>query len=265
LDHDFSVDCDDPALADHVAELLGPLALEGTAPTSYEIAGDRLLFEGTEVVRTAVPGELVGYLVWHVNRHAVALSPRYVLLHAAAASTDGGAAPRAVVLPGPPDAGKTTLVTALVEAGMAYLTDEAVALDPRTGLVVPFPKSLTLGRGAWPLFPHLEPPRTEGAIRYDYGVWSVDPRRIRADAIGGPARPAAVVFPEYRAGAAAECRPLRGSEALTALARLAFNLGDHGPAGFDLLASMVRACRCYRLTAGTVHGARDAVLAIAAS
>jgi hypothetical protein len=50
---------------------------------------------------------------------------------------------RAVVIPGQPGAGKTTLTAALVRAGARYLSDEFAPIDER-GRVHPFPKSLSM-------------------------------------------------------------------------------------------------------------------------
>jgi hypothetical protein len=48
---------------------------------------------------------------------------------------------RAIVLPGRPEAGKTTLTAALVRAGATYLSDEFAPLDDR-GRAHPYPKAL---------------------------------------------------------------------------------------------------------------------------
>ena len=48
----------------------------------------------------------------------------------------------AVALPGHMEAGKTTLTAGLVRAGLGYLTDEALAFDRETLLVLPIPEAV---------------------------------------------------------------------------------------------------------------------------
>ncbi len=76
-------------------------------------------------------------------RTAIALeAPGLVFVHAGVVAVDG----RAIVIPGPSMAGKTTLVAALVRAGATYLSDEYAVLDTG-GLVHPYPRRLSV-RGA---------------------------------------------------------------------------------------------------------------------
>jgi hypothetical protein len=55
---------------------------------------------------------------------------------------------KAIVLPGPSFAGKTTLVAALVRAGATYYSDEFAVLDER-GLVHPYAKPLSIRSNGW--------------------------------------------------------------------------------------------------------------------
>jgi hypothetical protein len=87
---------------------------------------------------------------------AVARRSRLLWLHAGAVLLDR----RALVLPGPSFAGKSTLVDALVGRGARYLSDEWVAIDGRCRVhALPRPPRLREGRprqsveetGDWPL------------------------------------------------------------------------------------------------------------------
>ena len=105
--------------------------------------------------------------------------------------TDG----RTVVVHGASGAGKTTLTTALVQAGLAYVTDETVCLDPDTLVIEPFTKPLTVKPGSQKLLAHLAPPPDE--VSEGSGNWQLPPERL-----GGPPlpdaelRPAVIVFPD---------------------------------------------------------------------
>ena len=94
----------------------------------------------------------------------------HLLLHAGgSAGTDG----RTVVVHGVSGAGKTTLTAALVQAGLAYVTDETVCLDPDTLVIEPFPKPLTVKPGSQELLAHLAPPPDE--ISEGSGNWQLPP------------------------------------------------------------------------------------------
>lgn len=92
-------------------------------------------------------------------------------------------------------AGKTTLTAALVQSGLAYVTDETVCLDPHTLVIEPFTKPLTVKPGSQELLAHLAPPG--GEVSEGSGNWQLPPERL-----GGPPlpdtelRPAVIVFPD---------------------------------------------------------------------
>jgi hypothetical protein len=115
-----------------------------------------------------------------------------LLLHAGGAAASDG---RAVIVHGASGAGKTTLTTALVAQGLAYITDETVCLEPKTVEIEPFTKPLTVKPGSQELLAHLRPPDDE--VSEHSGNWQLPPERL-----GGPdlpkARllPALIVFPE---------------------------------------------------------------------
>lgn len=63
--------------------------------------------------------------------------PDLLWLHAGAAAFNG----RAVLFPGAPGGGKSTLVTSLCARGWSYLSDEIAPLDPLSHAVLPFPQT----------------------------------------------------------------------------------------------------------------------------
>jgi len=115
-----------------------------------------------------------------------------LLLHAGGSTSIGG---HTVIVHGASGAGKTTLTTALVQAGLAYVTDETVCLDPDTLVIEPFTKPLTVKPGSQKLLAHLAPPPEE--VSEGSGNWQLPPDRL-----GGPPlpdtelRPAVIVFPD---------------------------------------------------------------------
>ena len=109
--------------------------------TLQATAGSYDLLDGTDVVRAGIdPSVAAATVMWHLNTIATRTSP-HLILHAAAVAAPGGGV---VVLAGASGAGKSTLAAACLAAGLQYLTDELVAIDLEAGLIVPYPKPLSL-------------------------------------------------------------------------------------------------------------------------
>jgi hypothetical protein len=90
-----------------------------------------------------------------LRQSLAARAPRRTFVHAGVVGWRG----RAIVVPGRSRSGKTTLVTELVRAGAAYLSDEFAVLDAR-GRVHPFAKRLSI-RGPGGCDFHVERPSVE--------------------------------------------------------------------------------------------------------
>jgi hypothetical protein len=249
LDFTFVVRCTDARLGTQLERLFAPFATDDEPRYEYSVVGSGApdesidLYENGALVERAPT--VVEHLMWRVNRHVVESSGRYLLLHAAAAQLDDAG----VILPAPSGSGKTTLVAGLVRGGLGYITDEAVALDPQTGLLEPYPKALAVEPGSWDVLSDLEP---EGMADRDLArstttQWLVEPMSIRADAIGTRCRAGLVIGPTYEPGAATELRPISRAEGVALLVENSFNFARHGQQGLHLLVETLRHADCYRL------------------
>lgn len=209
--------------------------------------------DGRRLVRGAVPATILEFMLWDVSRTAIASAHGYFAVHAAAASWRGSG----IVMPGPPEAGKSTLVAGLTRAGFAYLTDEAALIDPQTAMLHPFPRSLWLERTSVEAVfgPNAEP------LRWGTGrQFHVRPADLRPRAIGRPCPIRYVVAPSYEAGARTALEPMSRAEAVTTLAGQAFQLGQFGGEGIRLLGRVVEAADCYRVLVGDLDHAVRLVL-----
>jgi hypothetical protein len=192
------------------------------------------------------PSWLLSYLTWHVNREVVARSTNWVLVHAAAASCDG----IGVLLPARPEAGKTTLVAGLIRAGFDYLTDEAAAINADTLNIDPYPKPLSIDRGAWAVLGGAVSQPNGVADRFFVGQRQVNPCSIRENSISDSVVPSLVVFPEYVEGSPTVLEPLSGTQGLLRLLQNTFDFARNGPRNLSVLAELVRQSACYRLVNG---------------
>jgi hypothetical protein len=181
------------------------------------------LWDDGRIVRQGIePVIAAATVIWRLNAIA-GESTGHVLIHGACVAAPGGGA---VLLPGGTGAGKSTLTAACVAAGLAYLSDELVALDCVTGTIAPYPKPLTLDGE------RLVPASSLGAVA------------------GRPATPSAIVFPRYEPGTTVSEAPLDHAWALLALAAHATNLAALGERALVWLAGVALTCPAHQLTYG---------------
>ena len=248
----WRISCDDLALARFVGELYAPMLDDsrgGDPAVTYRLTmacGDRpgeVHRDGELLVQSPRPARLLGKLVWAINRQVIDASGQRLLLHAAAAADPRG---RVVLLPAPMESGKTTLVAGLLDHGLAYLTDEAAAVEPDLS-VHGFRKPLSIDKGSWEVLEHHRPVLPAGLAAYLDDQWQVAPHRFASVIPRGVL--AGIVFPSYRAGEATALERLHPVSALD-LAR-ASTFGQPGqplPAEkMARLAQVVTSVPCFTL------------------
>jgi hypothetical protein len=192
-----------------------------------------------------------------------ALHPEHVEVARARREGRGRARQRAILFPAPMEAGKSTLAAALLRTGYRYVTDEAVALDPSTLEVQPYPRPINVDRGSWALLRDLRPVIPTGVEPYCAEQWHISPLDVRPGAVARPSRPHVLVFPQYEADKRTHTRPMGPARALYELVGCAFNLDRLGAQGFGALARLAASTRPFRLTVGDLGRACAAVDRIA--
>jgi len=264
LEHTFEVVVEEGWASEPVAPVIAPFRVHtGTSASRprvrYEIRGDGRegrvsAYAGEERLATGRTSQAVlGGLAWHINRSVIEHSvERYVLMHAAAATLAGVT----VVLAADMESGKTTTVAGLLRSGFDYVTDEAVAIDPDSGRVAPFPKTLSLDPGSWALFPECAPPeRFHPRLQ-----WFVETQRLGARTCFSPVEtPEIVLFPKYVAGARTEVLPVTRAEAAHELARMTFAFPLNPRRNLATTARLARTATCGRLRIGDLEQAVDLV------
>lgn len=200
---------------------------------------------------------LAGVFLWHLNQRVMLETTSTLTIHAGVVSQGG----RALIFPGDANAGKSTIVAALVQAGFRYLSDEAALIDLGSAIVHPYHRSLALEPGSWGLLPALRPRHRPGGFPPPRDVWLLPPDEIRPDCLGTSCAPAFVIFPQVAAGEGLSMRPVSRAESVRRLARRATNLRARGIPGFDALVRTVEASSCWEIN---LDGVEDAVRAIRA-
>ena len=245
----FSLTVDDPGLQAVFATAYSACASEDVPTTRLRVecttehTEDRfsLYIDDVLVLEPTTRASLVDRVVWEVNQGVIRTRPQVLLLHAAAVELEH----RAIVISARSGAGKSTLAAALVRAGLRYLTDEAVAFDPDSGSVVPYPKPIALHEDVWSMFPELAPLPPDASelvstVRY------VTPAEL-GGRVGGASTPAMVILPCRVPSSDAAMYSLSRAEAAMSLAEQAFSFLDAGTEALKLLARMLQRCECYRL------------------
>jgi hypothetical protein len=139
----YTITVSDPTWARALTELWDDFVTTAASPglpVEIDVEGDKtwLRLPGEPRLPFDEPWTLAEVLRYHLAEGALRNTSGLVLVHGAAVVRDG----TAVLLVGPSGAGKTSLTLALLAAGWSLGSDDAAPLDPATGLIHPFPKSL---------------------------------------------------------------------------------------------------------------------------
>jgi hypothetical protein len=256
LSYSFRIHTNVASLRRELDRLLEPFrTAEGNGIPEYRLVHNEAnrpqyaMFRDGERVRSfPKPEQLIDHLLWEVSSRALQMIEGFLAIHASVASWKG----RAVVLPAPPDSGKTTLVAGLTQAGFDYLSDEAALIDPSTALVHPFPRALAMESGSFEAVFGAAP---GGALGTGPRRFHVSPDQLRPEAIGRSCPIAYVIAPSYDRNDATALDPVGRAEALTLLVRNSFNFDRFGSAGLALLANIVKTAQCYRLRVADLESA----------
>jgi HprK-related kinase A len=184
---------------------------------------------------------------WGLNWSVATLCGADIVAHAAVLARNG----RAIVLPGQPGAGKSTLCAALALSGWRLLSDELTILARDSGHVMGVPRPISLKEASIDvirsLFPDAvlsEPVRDtrKGAIAY------VRPPDASVQAGAERVPVGFIVFPIYRSGSGLSVEPISRAQALARVLDQTFNVGLLGAQGFEQLARVVAGAACYTMT-----------------
>src|SRR5437762_3262540 len=189
-------------------------------------------------------------LNWCVSNHC----HQYLIVHAASVEKSG----LALLLPGSPGAGKSTLCAGLVSRGWRLLSDELTLLELGTGCVVPLPRPVSLKNASIDAIRRFSPDAVLSPPVHDTVKGSVAHMKAPADSVRRAteaARPRWIVLPRYESSAAARLTPLSKARAFMHLADHAFNYDVHGRKGFELLAQVITDSDCFEFQYGALEDA----------
>jgi HprK-related kinase A len=193
---------------------------------------------------------------WGLNWSMATLFGTEIVIHAAIVERNGFA----IVLPGEPGAGKSTLCAALVLSGWRLLSDELTIISIDSGLALPLPRPISLKDESIDLI----------ASRYPAAQLTVPVMETRKGMIAYVRPPSAaikrwneripiryVLFPKFQKDGDISVEPVSQAACLARLMANTFNVGLLGHVGFSALANVVAGTQANDLIYGNLDMALE--------
>ncbi|MDZ7829145.1 MAG: HprK-related kinase A [Halofilum sp. (in: g-proteobacteria)] len=204
-------------------------------------------FDGRSVFKPLPLNQAFPMLEWGLNWCVTTQVNHFLLFHAAVVARGE----RALVMPGQPGSGKSTLCAALVTRGWRLLSDELAMVDLESGDIHGLARPVSLKNESLPVLRALAPDAFLSAPCHDTLKGTVAHLRPPADSVrrmDEPARPAWIVFPKFEAGATTALVPRDRDSAFFELARNSFNYSALGTIAFERTVDLVAQSDCHDLT-----------------
>ncbi len=184
------------------------------------------------------------FFEWGLNWCIAQYAHQFLILHAAVVEKEG----MAVILPGSPGAGKSTLCASLVARGWRLLSDE-MALIPRRGdALVPVPRPVALKNDSIDIIKRFAPEQVFGDSFHDTAKGTVAHMKPPAESVyraGDTATPRLLIFPRFQTDEKPELRPLSRGRAFLKAVEYAFNYDFLGTEGFRRMDRLISTCDCH--------------------
>jgi HprK-related kinase A len=202
---------------------------------------------GQQHFRMTESGQLVPVFEWGLNWCIASYQHQYLAIHAAVLERDG----KALIMPAPPGAGKSTLCAALMLEGWRLLSDEMCLVDLTDGRIVPFVRPVSLKNQSLALLQSWYPAAqirqiTSGTTKGTVGY--LLPTAASWQAYRQTAVASWVVFPQYNSQQTAiQLSRVSQADAFMHLANNSFNYAVLAEQGFSSLGRLTQHIRAYRL------------------
>jgi hypothetical protein len=179
-------------------------------------------------------------LNWCVSNHV----NTYLVLHSAVVAKND----MAIILPGEPGAGKSTLCAALVQSGFRLLSDELTLIFNNGESVMPIPRPVSLKNASIDVIKGFAPDAVFNKSALDTlkgTVAHMKPPKSSVEQADTPATTRFVIFPRYQPAASTSLSTLSKTTSMMRLVEQSFNYHILGETGFNWLCNLVDRSDCY--------------------
>ena len=212
----------------------------------------RFLLDGLEPFLPLPAAQAGPLFEWGLNWSIASRPLGYLVLHAAVLAKER----KAIVLPGFPGAGKSTLCAALMLLdGWRLLSDELAILDPETGHLHPNTRPISLKNASIDIvkrFPGAQLGPTYRDTRKGT-ITHANASEASAIAAEETATCSWVVFPRFSTEEAPYRERITRAEAFALISEQSFNKERMGEIGFHALCGMLDGAECHQIGYGSTE------------
>jgi HprK-related kinase A len=186
-----------------------------------------------------------------------------MILHAAVVEKEG----RALIMPGEPGSGKSTLCAALCHHGWRLLSDELTLIDMESLEVIPLCRPISLKNQSIPVIREylgedcilgpMVKETTKGIVSH------VKPPSASVAEMSKSARICWFVFPKYEDQAAVSLTERARAETFLEIAKNSFNYSFHGQSGMVALQKIVSSSSSHELRYSRLEDAENIINSLA--
>ena len=201
--------------------------------------------------RTNIKSELFSHLEWMVTCNSMSQLQEFFQINAGAVVKGR----RVILLPAGHGSGKTTLTLSLTRNHYRCLSDDIVLIDPKSLMVIPFPRSFLIKEGAIKKLSksNLIDKKNGYYCRSDDTLYFNPDTKNKLSA--RKIKPYAIVKLKHNRRFRNELMPVSKSQMCIKLLRQLFNVHNYKRKAVTILTGLVRKSKCYSLKTNNVDDA----------